>query len=116
MASGFSDALFLNTREEVAECSTANLFWIKGQAICTPAADCGLLPGIVRAWLIRNFAVRQEHFDLADLLAADAVLVTNSLIGIRPVVLINDQPFPASSSPTMDSIIQAYEAEITQIR
>ena len=48
---GFADALMLDWRGRVAECTAANVFFVSDGALHTPIADC-FLPGITRATLI----------------------------------------------------------------
>ena len=40
-----------NYRGELAECTTSNLFIVKGGAAITPPLESGLLPGITREFL-----------------------------------------------------------------
>ncbi|MCH7949318.1 MAG: aminotransferase class IV family protein [Candidatus Dadabacteria bacterium] len=88
--SGFDEALFLNERDEVAECSTSNIFWFNGETLFTPSIECGLLSGTTRD-LILNFIPEhgvnlvEGRFSLRDLTAAEFVFITNSLIGCAPV-------------------------------
>ncbi|MFC3068282.1 aminotransferase class IV [Phenylobacterium soli] len=89
-ARGCDEAVMLNTRGEVACAAAANLFWIRGERLFTPALGCGVLPGIVRGRLIAaaaelGIAVEEAAFGPADLAAAEAIFLTNSLIGLRPV-------------------------------
>jgi 4-amino-4-deoxychorismate lyase len=94
---GFDDALFIGAAGSLSETSRANLFFLSNGRILTPDLDCGLLDGVIRRWVLANFAVETGCFDLAELLAADAVFVTNSVIGIQPVAAIGDQSYGDSS-------------------
>lgn len=89
-AAGFEDCVFRNERGEVTECSFANLFFFRGGSLRTPALDCGLLDGIVRAKIIdlareAGLPVEEGAYSEADLLAADEVFLTSSGMGPRPV-------------------------------
>jgi len=87
MSKGYDEAIFLNERGEVAEGSSTNIFWVEKEALYTPAADCGLLPGVTREVLI-SFApglgleVEEGRFGLDGVLSSDAAFLTNSLIGM----------------------------------
>ena len=48
---GYADAMMLDWRGQVAECTGANIFFVKGGAIHTPTPDC-FLDGITRRTVI----------------------------------------------------------------
>jgi len=87
MGKGYDEAIFLNERGEVAEGSSTNIFWAKKETLYTPAADCGLLPGITREALISlapeiGLNVVEGRFNLNEILSSDGAFLTNSLIGM----------------------------------
>lgn len=86
LISGKNEILFLNENNNIAECSTSNLFFVKDKKIFTPSVSCGLLNGIIRSWIIENYEVIQGKFKLNDLFEADEVFITNSIIGIMKVI------------------------------
>ena len=93
---GCGEALMLNERGELACASAANLFWISSGALHTPALDCGVLAGITRASLLRvapGLGLRAEEgrYPLAALDGADAVFLTNSVLGVVPVSALVEQ-------------------------
>jgi len=90
--SGADDALFLNERDEVAETSSGNLFAVSGDRLVTPDSSCGLLPGILRAWVMETYPVSQERIPYAALLDAQEVFVTNSVVGVMRVSSIDGIP------------------------
>ncbi len=87
------DAIFLNSEGEITETCKSNLFFVKGGVIFTPAAECGLLPGITRAWVMRE-SVRtgikcvEGHYNMDDLSNSDEIFITNSVMGVMPVTSI----------------------------
>ncbi|GMT43007.1 MAG: 4-amino-4-deoxychorismate lyase [bacterium] len=97
---GIDEILFLNTKDELAESTRSNLFWVKDKKLFTPAKRCGLLPGIIRAKVIENvgnIGVEMEtgRFFKTALMDADEVFLTNSLIGIRPCIEVEGIRFEA---------------------
>ncbi|WP_373481958.1 aminotransferase class IV [Acetobacterium sp.] len=94
-ARGFSEAIFYNTRGYLAEGCMTNLFLIKNGTVCTPSRDCGLLAGIVRNRVIQLLKanlipIEEGHYTSAQLLAADEVFITNSLMEIMPVKQVDE--------------------------
>jgi len=96
---GFQDAILLNERDEICECTTANLFWFRDGRLETPEPSCGLLPGVVRAVLMdlhkqAGTPACEVRCDAGGLAGADEVFVTNSLLEILPVGRIEERSFP----------------------
>jgi branched-chain amino acid aminotransferase/4-amino-4-deoxychorismate lyase len=88
LAAGADEAVMLNTADQVACAAAANLFWIKDGVLFTPAADCGVLDGImarqVRIAAERlGLSVREVHAPPTALATADGIFLTNSLVGLR---------------------------------
>jgi branched-chain amino acid aminotransferase/4-amino-4-deoxychorismate lyase len=97
-AAGADEALMLNTRGELACAGAANLFWVDGDTLLTPALTCGVLDGVVRAALLERaaaagIAVAEVHAGPEALEAASAVFLTSSLIGVRPVASLDGRAF-----------------------
>lgn len=93
---GYNEALFLNTDGFISEGAVSNIFFIKNGIIFTPKIKCGLLPGIVREFVIRNslsigFIVKEGEFTLAELMEAEGIFITNSIMGIMKVSKIEDK-------------------------
>ncbi|GAB3248179.1 aminotransferase class IV [Chitinimonas naiadis] len=87
------DGLMFNSRDEVVEGVMSNLFIVEGQRLLThPLTDCGVA-GVMRSLLLEvaeQAGLRQEltSFGRERLLAADAVLLSNSLAGVVPVATL----------------------------
>lgn len=95
-AKGYDDVLFLNSKKQVAETAKCNIFFTKGNTVYTPHLACGILPGIIREFVVvrakaLGFTVVEGDLSLEYLGAADAVFVTNSVMGIMPVTIIKDE-------------------------
>jgi len=84
---GFDEPLFLNSRGEVCETATANLFIVKDGRIFTPPLAAGCLPGVTRGWLLENAGTQAEERALlpGDLRMADEWFLTSAIRGIIPV-------------------------------
>jgi branched-chain amino acid aminotransferase/4-amino-4-deoxychorismate lyase len=94
-AAGGDEAVMLNNRGEVACAGAANLFWISRGRLFTPRLDCGVLAGITRARILALRPVEEVAASVEALETAEAVLLTNSLIGARPVSRLGDRTFEA---------------------
>ncbi len=92
-AAGADEALLLGEAGQLVEASAANLFLVDGSRLRTPPVSDGALPGITRGLLLELAAEvglepREERLGLDDLRQAEAVLLTSSLIGLRPVIAL----------------------------
>ncbi|MBS1803747.1 MAG: aminodeoxychorismate synthase component I [Acidobacteria bacterium] len=85
-SAGFTDVLFLNTREEVTEGSAHSIFLEKSGQWYTPPLDCGVLPGVFRRHLLTTRKdIKETILTLNDLKAADGVYLCNAVRGLRSV-------------------------------
>jgi branched-chain amino acid aminotransferase len=90
---GCDDAIMLNTAGQVACATAANVFVAMGGTITTPDLHQGILPGVTRARLLERWPhVRERPLTQADLASADEIFLTNSLIGVRPLVELDSKP------------------------
>jgi branched-chain amino acid aminotransferase/4-amino-4-deoxychorismate lyase len=99
-AAGADEAVMLNNRGELACGSAANLFWIDGERLFTPALTCGVLNGITRARVLQRartlgLETRVVTTGVEALATAQALFLTNSLIGVRGVARFEDQAYGA---------------------
>ncbi|MGI5931984.1 MAG: aminotransferase class IV [Eubacterium sp.] len=84
------EVVFLNTRGELCEGSTTNLFFVKQGQILTPKQSCGLLPGILRRYVLQTFSCQETVLYPEDAKQMEECFVTNSLMGIMPVFELGD--------------------------
>ncbi|HJV42967.1 aminotransferase class IV [Caulobacter sp.] len=90
-AAGADEAVMLNNRGELACAAAANLFWLEGGRLFTPRLDCGVLAGITRARLMATHPAEEVAAGVEALHRAEAVFLTNSLIGVRPVSRLGER-------------------------
>ncbi len=64
--SNADEVLFLNERDDVCEGACANVFLAREGGLLTPPLSCGLLPGTLRAHLLREGRAREATLRLAD--------------------------------------------------
>ncbi len=102
-AGGFDEALMLNDAGEIACAAAANVFWIAGGVLHTPALSCGALGGITRACVLRQagrlgIKALPGRYGLNDLRTADAMFLTNALMGARTVSCLDDSRYDPENS------------------
>jgi aminodeoxychorismate lyase len=108
---GADEALLINTNGEVAETAGGNLFWVYQDKICTVPTGRGVLPGITRAVVLEicqslGLQVNKRVIKAEALRNSAGIFVTQSALGIVPVVAFNGEP--VAPSPLVDQIAQAY--------
>ena len=96
-AAGYADALMLDWRGHVAECTGANIFFVKDGVIHTPDASC-FLDGITRRTVIglakaRGIKVVERVIWPDELGAADEVFLTGTAAEVTPVREIGPHHF-----------------------
>jgi branched-subunit amino acid aminotransferase/4-amino-4-deoxychorismate lyase len=69
---------------------------INDKKIYTPPVSVGLIPGIVRKVLLeeikqKGYYIYEKVITFNDLVNADEVFITNSLMGVMPVVKIDNK-------------------------
>ncbi len=103
------EGLMLDQDNYVVEGTMTNFFIIKNNKIFTPPlTNCGIA-GIMRQQVIKFFeqieqSVRYSHIELATLLDADEILLSNSIIGLWPVKKIQNYSFTRKPSALTEKI------------
>jgi branched-chain amino acid aminotransferase len=88
---GCLEALMLNHKGELAECTGDNVFVVHRGQIHTPSADSGILEGITRAAVIElaraaGYAVIERTMDRLDVFKAEECFLTGTAAELIPVV------------------------------
>lgn len=109
---GFNESIFLNENGNVCEGCTTNIFVIKEGDILTPNIESGLLPGILRQWIISNFHVKEVKINKELLLTAEEIFLTNSLLGVMKV---SDFEGKRYNGKTSDNIRKTYEKFLMEV-
>jgi branched-subunit amino acid aminotransferase/4-amino-4-deoxychorismate lyase len=89
---GFDEVIFLDEENIVLEGSMTNIFLVKKGRIITPSTG-RIIPGIIRAILLKaRHGVDCYEATLVeeDLFEADEAFLTNSLMGVMPILAIED--------------------------
>ncbi|MGH7699159.1 MAG: aminotransferase class IV, partial [Gemmatimonadales bacterium] len=81
---GADDALLVTASGHVAEGTVWSLFWWDRDALCTPAADLGILPGVGRARVMELAEVAEVRVTVASF-AGRSLFLVNAVRGIVPI-------------------------------
>jgi len=110
---GYDEPIFLNSKNQITEGATSNIFVVVEDKIYTPKLSCGLLNGIVRQYIISNYDVIEKEIDIEFLNNADEIFLTNSLFGIMPVNNLEKKVF--KSQKLGKNILQNYKKYLGNI-
>jgi len=90
MESGFQEVVLLSKAGVICEGTVSNVFWVEGDKLFTPSLDTGILPGVVRSWVIRK--AKELGMEISETFSGAKALekivgmfFTGSLMGIMPV-------------------------------
>ena len=91
---GAQESIFLDTDGYIAEGSMSNIFFVKSGELYTPSTGCPILPGITREVVLEiaskiGITIREGQWTLEQLLTADEVFLTNSLMELMPLTRID---------------------------
>lgn len=94
---GCVEALMLNHKGEVAECTGDNIFLVRGGRLLTPPIDAGILEGITRAVVIElageiGIPVHEVSLTKHDVYIADECFLTGTAAEVVPVVQVDSRP------------------------
>ncbi|RDI59207.1 branched-chain amino acid aminotransferase [Microvirga subterranea] len=111
---GYADALMLDWQGRVAECTGANIFFIRDGAVHTPIADC-FLDGITRRTVIdlakrRGFEVQERRIMPEELPSFNECFITGTAAEVTPVSEVGPHIYkPGNMTRTL---MEDYEAEV----
>lgn len=94
---GCMEALMLNHKGEIAECSGDNIFLVKHGKLRTPSVEAGILEGVTRNAVIElarsaNVPVQEMPLTRHDVYAADECFLTGTAAEVIPVVKCDARP------------------------
>lgn len=99
VASGFDEAILMNSQGKVSEASAMNLFLVRNGQLITPSVDQDILEGITRASIITlaqdlEIPVIERPVDKSELFIADEVFLCGTAAQISPVLEIETYSLP----------------------
>ena len=109
----YDETLFLNSKGQITETSASNVFFVKNQKLYTPLVECGLLDGIVRKYVKEAYKVEEVTLTPTDIADFDEAFLTNSLMGIMPILSIGEHTFSGKSYT--NKLLTAYQEYISRV-
>ena len=116
LQAGCVEALMLNHKGEVAECTADNVFVVRGGRVLTPPPDAGILEGITRNAVMelardRGIDCREATLVRHDLYTADECFLTGTAAEVLPVVEIDGRKIAAGlPGPVTTLLTKAFHA------
>lgn len=100
LQAGCVEALMLNTKGEIAECTGDNVFLVRDGVLLTPPIEAGILEGVTRQAVIelareqrggRAIEVREIPLTKHDVYIADEMFLTGTAAEVIPVVKVDSR-------------------------
>lgn len=96
LQAGCVEALMLNHKGEIAECTGDNIFLVRDELLWTPPIDAGILEGVTRQAVIdlareAKIGLREVPLTKHDVYIADECFLTGSAAEIVPVVKVDSR-------------------------
>ncbi len=96
LKAGCIEALMLNHKGEVAECTGDNIFLVRDEVLTTPPLDAGILAGVTREAVIElaraaGTEVHEISITKHDVYVADECFLTGTAAEVIPVVKVDDR-------------------------
>lgn len=95
-ARGYSGGLFANSRGNLCEGATSNIFVVIDGEVATPTLASGVLPGITRGVLLDHGLAHEKELALDVLKHCTEMFLTSSTRGVHPVEKYGERLMSAS--------------------
>jgi len=120
---GFDEVVMLNERGEVTECTSANIFVVRGEKVLTPPLNSGCLEGVTRGILMEiapeaGVSVLEQALRPEDLYSAGEVFIssTNRNLISAGEVAGTKLPAPGPVCERLNELFDAYVADYVSRR
>lgn len=113
---GMVEALMLNHKGEVAECTGDNIFIVKHRVLMTPGVDAGILEGITRNAVMElavegGYEVREASLTRHDLYVADEMFLTGTAAEVVAVVSLDGRKIGSGEpGPVTQDLLARFRA------
>jgi len=115
-AEGCDDALLTNEKDQLAECTSANIFLVRGGKVLTPPLSSGCLAGITREILFEvapraGIPFCEQELALGELDCADEVFISSTTREVAAIGSISPQwkyQAPGKITTALEQAFQDY--------
>ncbi len=115
-AEGFDDALLLNEKGQLAECTSANIFLVRGNQVFTPPVSSGCLEGVTRDILFAiaptiGVKIAEQDLTVDDLSSAEEFFISSTTREAAAVGHISPQwnyPAPGPVTQALEEAFRSY--------
>jgi branched-chain amino acid aminotransferase len=119
LQAGCIEALMLNHKGEVAECTGDNIFLVRDGILSTPPLHAGILGGITRAAVIElaedaDIEVREAPLTKHDVYIADECFLTGTAAEVIPVVKVDSRTIGAGKPGPITRDLDARFKKLTR--
>jgi branched-chain amino acid aminotransferase len=119
LQAGCSEALMLNHKGEVAECTGDNVFIVRRGRLLTPPTDAGILEGITRDVVIELAAemkveVAETPLTKHDVYIAEECFLTGTAAEVVPVVMVDNRTIGGGAPGPITRKLMARFREVTR--
>jgi len=117
---GCEEALMLNHKGEVAECTGDNIFVVRTGEIATPPLDAGILDGITRGAVIElsrgaGYTLRETTLTRHDLYVADEVFLTGTAAELIPVIMLDGRSIGTGKpGPVFKNLLERFRQMVLE--
>lgn len=114
-ARGADEALLLNSSGWLACGASSNLFLLSAGTLITPSLECGVLDGVTRRTVLElagrlGLGCLQRPLASSELEGAQEAFLTNSALGIMPLVAVDGLPIGSGTpGPTTLRLRKAHD-------
>lgn len=101
---GATEALFLNTRDEVCEGSRTNVFAVCDGLLVTPPLSAGCLAGVTRALVLEYGGAVEATLRLSQVMSASEAFLSSALRGAQPIAAIDGVAIGRGARPHTERV------------
>jgi 4-amino-4-deoxychorismate lyase len=113
------DAVFLGSGGVVLEGPTTNVWWRRGETLCTPALELGILAGVTRGAVLElapqlGYRIEEGAYLVSELASAEEAFTSSSVRELMPVVALDAAPIGDGSPGAAARGLQAELRKLAQ--